>query len=84
METPSVSVSKAFCREQLHVLDKICELLHTKEQSKDRKTDNVRDQLSEIPDVPERVAPTEGMEMRKYSPEHSRAVLLSVKQTGFM
>lgn len=84
METPSVSVSKAFCREQLHVLDKICELLHTKEQSKDRKTDNVRDQLSEIPDVPERIAQTEGMEMRKYSPEHSRALLLSVKQTGFM
>lgn len=60
-------------------------ITHKRQKQGQKNRDNVRrDQLGKIPDVPERVAQTEGMETRKHSPEHSRALLPSVKQTGVM
>lgn len=46
MSYQRVSVSKAFCREQLHVRDKICELLRTRDKSKDRKTEIMSEETS--------------------------------------
>lgn len=47
--------------------------------------DNVRrDRSGKIPDIPDHIAQTEGMETLKHPAEHSRALPLCVKQTGVM
>lgn len=72
-------------RAQLPVQDKICELLRTRDKLVQKTRDNVRrDRSGEIPDVPDHIAQTEGMETHKHPAEHSRALPLCVKQTGVM
>lgn len=87
METPCLNKVYLFQRDFLEssFMNEIRYVNYYAQETKARtEKQNIRDQLSEIPDVPERAVQTEGMEIRKHSPEHSWALLLSVKQTGFM